>query len=106
MKRLITLAIAIFSTMALAAERNDYNVQLESGAQNVLMLKRALPAGTQVESLGINNWYHVKVPLTAQGFQVQALTQNKAIANVEPNYIIRPYWSPSLLQARDMAAVL
>lgn len=107
MKRLLALALLSFSAIATAADRGDYLVQMEPGTQGQMQLMRLVPAGSKIESLGINNWYHVTVaPAAMANFRMQALSQNKAVAAVETNQIIRPMESPSLVKARAMFQAL
>ena len=106
MKRAILSALIFCAAAATASERGDYLVQMANN-QSQIKLMALLPAGTQVESLGLNNWYRVQLPKQELAtFRAQALMQNRAVNHVENNQIIRPLESVSLKNARTQFQAL
>lgn len=71
-----------------SAPEGDYLVQISSELKSQpLKLFSALPAGTRIEDLGINNWIHIKVPANEMAqMNVQILQQNPQIHSFQPNY--------------------
>lgn len=105
MKRFFLAALMAISASAGASTNTDYLVKLAPGLSGMVQLKSFVPQGSQVQSLGLNNWHRVQIPQTAIAqFRPQALLQNKAVLHVQPNYIIRPTESPSLAKVRAMLA--
>ncbi|MGE0762496.1 MAG: S8 family peptidase [Bdellovibrionales bacterium] len=101
MKQALLAALFFCAVAATANERGDYLVQMAPSTQSEIKLMALAPAGSKIESLGVNNWYRVRLPADqASAFRAQGLMQNKAVNAVQSNFVIRPFESSSLNEAR------
>lgn len=103
MKRMILAALLLFAGSVFASSSSDYLVQMSPGLESTAKLKALVPAGSQVQALGVNNWYRVVVPTDAINvMSAHSLMQNKAVQRVESNRRLFPMESPSLIEARAL----
>jgi subtilisin family serine protease len=64
-------------------------------------LLNQLPAGTQVEDLGLGNWVKIEVPQAAmRSMAMDALRRNSNVLHVQPNYKIKIMENPQLQKLR------
>lgn len=92
MKRIVFFMAAFFSGSLMAAQSGDMLVKVDNRAEftTLATLQSRLPMGTQVESLGINGWVHVKVPAQAvTTFSTARLLSLPGVLKVQPNHEIR-----------------
>jgi subtilisin family serine protease len=92
MKVIGVLLAAIFSGSVMAASApGDLLVKFDSQAKaaGVMSLQTRLPAGSQVEDLGVSGWVHIKVPAQAvTAFSNRTILNMPGVLKVTPNHII------------------
>lgn len=92
MRNIVILLAAVFSSSLMAAQPGDMLVKTASNSEFTVMsaLQTRLPAGSKIESLGINGWVHVKVPKQAvSSFSTRQILNLPGVLKVQPNHEIR-----------------
>lgn len=87
----ILLLTCLWGFSAFASQPSgDYLIQVTPELKSApLQLYSAVPGGTKLEDLGVNNWLRVQVPAKAmKAFSLQALQQNPNVLQIQPNYPI------------------
>ncbi len=102
MKLITILMAALFSGGIFAADAGDYLVKITPGnSARIFSLQAMMPAGTQVEDLGVGGWTHVKVPVSSvSAFSAHSLRSLPFVVKVTLNHKIKLLENPTLgLQA-------
>lgn len=92
MKNIVILLAALFSGSLMAAQPGDMLVKTAPSSEFTVMsaLQSRLPAGSKIESLGINGWVHVQVPNQAvSSFSTRQILNLPGVLKVQPNHAIR-----------------
>ncbi len=108
MKFITVLMAALFSGSLFAkAEPGDYLVKLKSSPAAAVAFSAKLPAGVQMENLGVDGWTHVKFPPSvAANFTQARIKQMPGVLKVQPNYTIRLFDNPALSNPKVRAEIL
>ena len=105
MKAILT-ALLVLGGLHAQANDNELLVKFKSSsAAQSMQLLNQLPAGTQMEDLGLANWVKIEVPQTGmeanmQAVLMDALRRNSNVLHVQPNYRIELMQNPTLAKLR------